>query len=778
MYGEKENMGEYSETNAESTLTESSPDALADVQEEVEISPWSIRGLFPLEGEVGLSEDKLTIRVAQMEPGACVLRFSRIGDDDGFLVETVISSDGEIVLEDFSQIYQQPEGTSGTKSHYLILEKEGERYLLKNVLLRDKNYYLKNRCVRWGYVSKGNVTMYQSSPAPEGETEKRVRDYYLYTFLNQGGIWILSISNEAHAFKRMQVCHLSKLSMGREKLTLQVQVSDTGLTLSGICLAFRTKLSSEKMEVPLKLLPAGKTKDALGYTALLTKKDIELKSLYWDPVAYFVNPKTGEEFRFHLSMVYRYRFFISYLYRGEWKGPEHYTFYPYSTARHQLAFQYRKKTSCDGILFHLKEWVALGIYRIGKKYWRKKRYRLVFEKFCMMAQDNGYYYFKYCMEHGEEQRQNARIRYVIKKDSLDMNNLLPYKKNVIPYLSLRHMIAMQATHLIVTTDTKYQLYETSMRGSILQRALRRKPVVFLQHGVTALKKVDFYYGAGKRGGCALFVVTSDFERDIVEEHFHYRPDQIANTGFARWDVLEDKSQNSREILIMPTWRSWLENATQEEFLESDYYRNYMELLNSQELVALLEKYDLKACFYLHSKFREFIEGFSVQSERISLMMFGEEPANELLMRCRMLVTDYSSVCWDVFYLGKPVIFFQFDRDAYLEAHGSYLDLEKDLIGDCAFTVKDLLVYMQELMDRDFVMKEHYALLQKQYYRYQDADNSKRICDAIDKKWPPFPVEKEGEDAAITGLYAGQEEALKTEDEKEIEREKEDREGGE
>ena len=101
------------------------------------------------------------------------------------------------------------------------------------------------------------------------------------------------------------------------------------------------------------------------------------------------------------------------------------------------------------------------------------------------------------------------------------------------------------------------------RGSILKRYLRRKGLVFLQHGVTALKKVDFFYGKGKAGSCNLFVVTSDFEKGIIEKYLGYAEDEIVNSGFARWDVLEDKSEGLREILIMPTWRSWLENATAE-----------------------------------------------------------------------------------------------------------------------------------------------------------------------------------------------------------------------
>lgn len=130
---------------------------------------------------------------------------------------------------------------------------------------------------------------------------------------------------------------------------------------------------------------------------------------------------------------------------------------------------------------------------------------------------------------------------------------------------------------------------------------------------------------------------------------------MINTGFARWDVLKDKSQNSHDILVMPTWRSWLECASDREFEESDYFRHYAALLNSQRFKDILEKYDLHANFYLHAIFQAHTESFHIASDRIHLKSFGDTPVNELLMQCKMLITDYSSVCWDVLYQNKPTL---------------------------------------------------------------------------------------------------------------------------
>lgn len=269
----------------------------------------------------------------------------------------------------------------------------------------------------------------------------------------------------------------------------------------------------------------------------------------------------------------------------------------------------------------------------------------------------------------------------------------------------------------------------------MTRYLKSKKLVFLQHGVTALKKVDFLYGKGHYGDCNLFVVTSDYEKDIVLKNFGYKESEIAVSGFARWDVLEDKSQGGRDILLMPTWRNWLEEVGDEVFKQSDYYQNYMRFLTSDRLAAILEKNDLKLNFYLHPKFRDYINEFKIDAERIRLIPFGQEPLNELMMKCRMLITDYSSVCWDMYYQGKPVIFYQFDLDDYYELHGSYLDMRKDLFGPQVEQLEDVFTAFEKMVEDDFKLEPKYEELRHYYYKHIDDKNSQRICDAVvEKGW--------------------------------------------
>lgn len=642
--------------------------------------------------------------------------------------------ENELLLEIGHLVSELEHGRN--KSTRILLEtvEDGQyhRYCFSDIKRANEDRDLQKDKKSWICVQPCTDRIYLT-----GEDGEEGGNFLLCVYMDKGGRWFLGFGTEWRIRKMTQICHLRYLTMKKGMLNLHL-VTDShkyGYKPEQVVFRFRSKLEEERCGYNFEIKTVKIKKDLQYLDACLELKNVDLKSLYWDVVVMFANPETGERFEAAVSMTRSYRLFTSFLYRGSYETGNGFFLYPYNTSSKKLAFQFREEGEYDHLGFRVKELTAFAAYYLLKPYWDSRHIQLVYEKFCMMAQDNGYYFFKYCMDHEEEKRQKNHIYYVITKDAPDRKKLDAYQSRLVDFMSIRHMIYMIAAELLVSTDTRNHLYAMRQRGSILKRYLRKKPLVFLQHGVTALKKVDFFYGKGKSGSCDLFVVTSDFEKKIIEDYFGYAEDEIVNSGFARWDVLEDKSEGLREILIMPTWRAWLENVTLEEFKESDYFHNYMELLNSPRFHSFLEKNDLLAKFYLHSKFREFIQDFSVGSDRIRLIVFGEEPANELMMRCKMLVTDYSSVCWDVFYLDKPVVFFQFDRDKYMEAHGSYLDMDRELFGDCAQDVDGLLTYMERCADDRFAVRPEYEKMQKSFYKYFDDQNSRRICDAIVKKWP-------------------------------------------
>lgn len=497
--------------------------------------------------------------------------------------------------------------------------------------------------------------------------------------------------------------------------------------------SFRSKLSEDAVSYDFQTLSAKKHGDLLRVTVSLDLKTVELKSIYWDVRIILQGPVTENTGALPISMDVPARMYQKFLYNGSFSGEKGFFLYPYYTGKQTLAFAYREKNSYDGLNVIFREFLALFLYRIARPYWKKKHICLVCEKFSSMAQDNGYYFFKHCMDNQEEQFLGKNIYYIITKDSPDRERVLPYKNRLLDFMSLRHLCYILAADLIVSSDSRYHTYPLQSRHSIFNRYIKKIPFVFLQHGVIALKKVDNFYGKGQKGACDLFVVSTDTEKQTIVDNFGYEPKEVINTGLPRWDVLHDKSQDRREIMIMPTWRNWLDSVPDKDFEASDYFTHYMALLNSRKLADLLEKYDLEVNFYLHAKFQEYSDQFQTKSERIHLVSFGETAVNEMLMRCRMLITDYSSVCWDILYQDKPTIFYQFDLDKYEEAHGSYLDMRTELFGDRAENQEQLLALLEEQIENNFKMKPEHEQLRRFYFNFKDQQHSRHICEEIKEK---------------------------------------------
>lgn len=410
-----------------------------------------------------------------------------------------------------------------------------------------------------------------------------------------------------------------------------------------------------------------------------------------------------------------------------------YVTFPHITLISSLAFTHRELSPYDGAYTRLKELATFAFYLASKGKASQKGIWLVFEKFCSAAQDNGYFFFKYCMENLPES-EKRRIFFVIDKKSKDYGRLAPYKKNVLQYMSLKHMYYGMIAKVFVGSDSRKHLYVWRAKPNFVSDKMRKKPILFLQHGVTALKCVDHIFGVNGSSPMTHMTATSEYEQDILEKYFGYSKADAPILGFTRWDVLEDKSSpDEKVILVMPTWRAWLEEKTDEDFLASDYFRNYMNLLSDESLADCLREGNIKLIFFIHPKFSEFLSRFSTDNENVEFISFGEKPLNEIMMHCSMLVTDYSSVCWDVYYMGKPVIFYQFDYDMYMENHGSYLDMEKDLFGDRCTELPELVGLIKKYAANGFTESERAKSMRGKYFAYIDRDNSKRTYEYLKRR---------------------------------------------
>ncbi|WP_144559473.1 CDP-glycerol glycerophosphotransferase family protein [Shouchella miscanthi] len=540
--------------------------------------------------------------------------------------------------------------------------------------------------------------------------------------------------------KKQYPAHVSlkKLSLKNGNLTIEIVVgllSQQFFTVNEVLLKLRSE-ASELIHLNV-IKKEYRSRNRLKIRAEINLRNIKLQQFFWD---FFVSISVDNITREVRVVCDNYLIMKSLkhrVFKNTLKLPDNYISYPYITYNGGVSLTYRQKGHYETTKNKFKEYMAFIIYQlfyrfIGKKVW------LIHEKFSETAQDNSFYFFKYCYEKHPEKK----VYYVIKKESADVRNLEPFKDRVVHFMSFKHLVYLLSAKVIISSEAKGHGYAWRVSQGIIKEKLNNKSYIFLQHGVLGLKKVDSTFNYQTANSARLFIVSSDFEKKIVKNYFGYPESRISVTGLARWDNLKDtslsnKEGKSKEIVLMPTWRNWLEEVEETTFLKSNYYISYSQFLNSKELGDLLVQNSLTLNFYVHPKFMPYVEKFSSASKNINIIRFGDESLNHLLMRASLLITDYSSVAWEMYYQKKPVIFYLFDLDEYKAKQGAYMNLKKDLFGDLAFKPEELLQQIDTYAKNGFNEKKHFASKRNKYFKYMDQENSKRIYEDIQRNESTF-----------------------------------------
>ena len=138
-------------------------------------------------------------------------------------------------------------------------------------------------------------------------------------------------------------------------------------------------------------------------------------------------------------------------------------------------------------------------------------------------------------------------------------------------------------------------------------------------------------------------------------------------------------------------------------------------------------------FCLHPKFRDYMHCIEVKSPNITTVGYDEGIAvNKLLMKCSMFITDYSSASWDVLYMDKPVLFYQFDYDMYMDRQGSYINMEKSIFGCRVTDFESFTDKLSEIIESGFKFESDNKKTADDYFPVRDTNHRKRIYDCISK----------------------------------------------
>lgn len=354
------------------------------------------------------------------------------------------------------------------------------------------------------------------------------------------------------------------------------------------------------------------------------------------------------------------------------------------------------------------------------------------------AKDSGAEMFKYYGKAGLKNKADAI--FILDKKSEDYRMIRGYGRVISPY-GFRYKLAHLTCSVLI--DTRGNINAKYVFGDDYRYIadLCDWDYIWIIHGVIARNFAKWFNKF--KFNAKLVITTNTREYNSVINDFAgygYFEREVVLTGLPRHDALYDEIE--RKVLFLPTWRNDLagkvipgtdEREHVENFRETDFARFYNSLINDKRLLESMRENGYTGDFYLHPSFIKQADDFDGND----LIRIGKKPAdaNELICKCSLLVTDFSSAQFEAAYLGRPVVYSQFDADIYNERHTSdegYFSWEADGFGPVCHDEKSTVDAIITYLDSGCENEDPYKSRADNFFIFKDHDNSRRVFDEIMK----------------------------------------------
>lgn len=385
-------------------------------------------------------------------------------------------------------------------------------------------------------------------------------------------------------------------------------------------------------------------------------------------------------------------------------------------------------------IYGIKKYKKVFWYRFFNK--KNKKYYL-FNDRLHVGDDNAEALFKYICENEKEFAKNCY--FVLTKDS----NAIPRLKKigkVIKYGSIKHKIKFINCKMVISSHASYvsscfnpfKEEEMDMYKDIIS-----KQFVFVEHGI-AMNDIRKYVNRCLITADLYTVATRDEYRCLSSKDYMYENGMVVGTGLARFDKLIDK--NKKIILISPTWRSFVtdkvfKNTKEVNFENSEFYKKYSAILKNENIKKVMREKGYRIKFLLHPVFSEFKNIMKkCEDDLVEVLSIEEIKYSEMFNECSMLITDYSSIHFDVATLLKPIIYYQFDKDEFFSKHyqSGYFKYDRDGFGDVIEDEDTIEKEIIAFLKNDCKIKEVYKKKINDTFINLDKNNSKRVLEEIKK----------------------------------------------
>jgi len=358
--------------------------------------------------------------------------------------------------------------------------------------------------------------------------------------------------------------------------------------------------------------------------------------------------------------------------------------------------------------------------------------------------ESGHDNAEHLFAHLQAQERSIRSWFAVEKGSKDWKRLKAQGfRHLLAYGSLKWMlVCLNATHVI-----------SSQAGPYVDNPQALRPVrrpswrfIFLQHGVIA---TDLHRWLNRRRFDLFLTTTTDEYAAIAGDHSSYRftPHEVTLTGLPRYDRLQRLDaqlapERRHRILVLPTWREYLLDSTsdgngrrglRDDFAETLYARSWFGLLKSEGLRRLADAHGASIAFMPHPNVQPYLEEFALP-DHVETLTYADNDIQHVITSAKVVITDFSSIVFDAAYIGRPIVYYQFDQaEAFGGTHTvrqGYFSYEDDGFGPVAYEEQDVITALEKIATDGFVPSPEHRKRSEDAFPHRDDNSSARAVAAI------------------------------------------------
>jgi len=350
------------------------------------------------------------------------------------------------------------------------------------------------------------------------------------------------------------------------------------------------------------------------------------------------------------------------------------------------------------------------------------------------ADDNAEHLYRYIRKNHPEQK----IYFVLRKESHDWQRLEHDDFQLLAFGESEHEAALKSCDKVISSHA--DKYVSNYLGP---KMLDGRHFVFLQHGVI---KDDLSGWLNQKERIDNFITASPFEyTSIIADNTRYKfgTKEVTLTGLPRHDaLLSAKKTDEKTLLIMPTWRHDIVGKVigdgntrllNPDFMGTTFARHWHSMLHSQQLADMCHKHGFKVVFFPHLNIQPYLNQFDLP-DYIEVLTHVAGSIQNLFCNATLMLTDYSSVAFEMAYLEKPTLYYQFDEaEVFSGGHiyeRGYFDYRLNGFGPVAVEESHALDELEALLQRNGQPDAATLARMHETFPYRDGKCCERVYQAI------------------------------------------------